>query len=45
MCVCVCMCVVEGGVGIGGGSGGEVSIVDGTAVLRASICEREWEEN
>lgn len=39
------MCVQSGEVGFGGGKGGEVSVVDGTAVLRASICEREWEEN
>lgn len=25
--------------------GGQVSVVDGTVVLRASICETEWEEN
>lgn len=29
----VCMCVAEGG----GGGGREVSVIDGTAVLRASI--------
>lgn len=25
--------------------GGQVSVVDGTVVLRASICETEWEAN
>lgn len=28
-----------------GGGGGQVSVVDGTVVLRASICETEWEAN
>lgn len=34
----MCVCDLEVG-------GGQVSVVDGTAVLRASICEAEWEEN
>lgn len=44
------LCVrVSGGV-VGKGldsevGGGQVSVVDGTVVLRASICETEWEVN
>ena len=44
VCVRTCAVVYLGGVGFGGG-GGQVSVVDGTASLRASICETEWEEN
>lgn len=43
VCACVWWCSWRR-VGLGGG-GGQVSVVDGTVVLRASICEREWEAN
>lgn len=41
VCVCKCVVVEWGGAGVGGWT----SVVDGTAVLGASICETEWEEN
>lgn len=47
MFVCVCArarwCSREGwNLEVGGG---QVSVIDGIVVLRASICETEWEEN
>ncbi|KAK5885917.1 hypothetical protein CesoFtcFv8_017007 [Champsocephalus esox] len=42
VCACTCAVVSLGGVGFGGG---QVSVVDGTVVLRASICETQWEES